>query len=91
MEFVKRADEVLAELRAELAKPLSARKSGAADDQLRFALNKVEQMKREVLEKKLPPRNVRYSELGRAVIDGWELGSPVGAALVKLENEYRAL
>jgi hypothetical protein len=91
MAFTDRADEVLAKLRTEMAQPVSMRRSGAADAQLRFALDKVEQMKREVVEGTLPPRHLRYQELGRAIVDGWALGSPVGAAVIELEKEYRSI
>jgi len=46
-------------------------------------------MKQEVTTGRLPPRQLRYPELGRAIVDGWKLGSSPGSALIELEDEYR--
>ena len=91
MILAQRLDRLLAELRAEQTQPLSERASGAGDLQLQFAEKKVEEMKRGIQNGQLPPRHLRYAELGRAIIDGWSLGSRLGAELIEVEKAYRAL
>lgn len=90
MAFVDRADAVLAKIRAELALPMADRESAATDGELQFALDRVEQMKKEVLTG-LPPTHLRYPELGRMIVDSWKLPSLLGSAITALECEYRSM
>ncbi len=49
-------------------------------------------MEEEVLTGTLPPKGIRrYGEMGQFIVDSWALGSPLGTAVIALENEYRAL
>src|SRR6266478_3014899 len=91
MEFADRADAVLVRIRAELAVPMSARESAATDMELQHALDRVDEMKREVLTGRLPPARLRYPTLGRMIIDSWKLGSSLGNAISAVEHEYRDL
>lgn len=91
MAFVDRATDVLSRLRAELSLPLSSRRTGASGAQLQFAAQRIADMKREVESGTLPAKKFRYPDLGRAIVDGWALGSPLGMAVIELENECRAL
>ena len=91
MPFADRADAVLARIREELALPMSDRESAATDMQLHFALDKVDEMKKQVLTGTLPPARLRYPHLGRMIIDSWKLGSSLGNAVSAVEHEYREL
>ena len=91
MAFADRADAVLVRIRAELAVPMSARESAATDMELQLALDKVDEMKKEVLTGKLPPARLRYPTLVRMIIDSWKLGSSLGNAISVVEHEYRDL
>jgi len=91
MAFADRADAVLVRIRAELAVPMAARESAATDMQLQLALDKVDEMKKDVLTGRLPPAHLRYSTLGRMIIDSWKLGCSLGNAISAVEHEYRDL
>jgi len=91
MAFADRADAVLVRIRAELAVPMGARESAATDMELQLALDKVDEMKKEVLMGRLPSAHLRYPTLGRMIIDSWKLGSSLGNAISAVEHEYRDL
>jgi hypothetical protein len=61
--FPDRADDVIIMLRSELAQSLPKRQSGAGDAQLRFALQRVEQMKKEVMTGRLLPRHLKVRRI----------------------------
>jgi hypothetical protein len=64
---------------------------GIPQDQLDSMLLELNHMRATVESGVLPPRENRFANLTRLIVDCWPLGHPVGAAISDLEVEYRQL
>jgi hypothetical protein len=91
MSFSNRATTAIELLDRELQLAIEHRESHATDDQLRFIMQKILDMKGRAERNELPPKRFRYPSLGKIIIDQWPLKTRLGDVLVDLEHEYMKL
>lgn len=48
----------------------------------------LEAMKRQLLSDTVPPRDHRLTGMGRVIADSWPFDSPLGASLLRAEQQY---
>lgn len=89
--FLKLVEKVLSGLKQELSCEKSARLSGEDDSVLQSMIAKVELIKSNYNNNKLPPKGTRQLGLGRIVVDQWPLNSQLGGEICELERTYKNL
>lgn len=89
--FIDRADALLDRIRSELARDEKDRTPDVSDSELESMFNEITEMKENVEQDSLPPRERRLRGLGHMVIDQWPLGTDLGGAISELEQLYELL